>query len=326
MYSITSKLDGRGVIKISGPEKVEFLQGLVTNDVRKVNGTSFLYSAFLNAQGRFMHDLFITEDTNGDWLIDCNAFEKLFQRLNMYKLKRNVGIEILPEHKVFAAVPNHNACEHNADEDIDWNNMAGIIMHDDPRIFNGCPNGEGNSFGKRIIAKEEDLKACMGSSDFVDTSLYDLARIKAGLGEAGKDIIPEKSIILEYNFDRLNAIDWQKGCYIGQELIARTHYRGGLQKRLLSLVIKGDLNSPLLYDNEITDKDGNPVGKIKTFAKEPLGQDVVYALAMVRLSVLEPTQVPEDSENIQKPFIQKPVMKCNGADVFLYGVYKTVSV
>jgi folate-binding protein YgfZ len=136
----------------------------------------------------------------------------------------------------------------------------------------------------------------LGATDDADGGAYHLRRTRLGVPDAGRDLTPEKSILLENGFDELNAIDWQKGCYMGQELTARTRYRGLVRKRLLPVRISGPAPEPgtplLLGDKEM--------GEMRSV----IG-DGTRGFAMVRLEALA-GGMPEFSAGASKVFPDIP--------------------
>ena len=106
---------------------------------------------------------------------------------------------------------------------------------------------------------------------------YDLARIKLGVPDGSRDMQLEKTILLEAGFDELNGVDWKKGCYMGQELTARTKYRGLVKRRLMPVrILDGDMPAP----GTPVMRDDREVGEIRSGAGS-------MALAMLRVNVLE---------------------------------------
>jgi hypothetical protein len=133
----------------------------------------------------------------------------------------------------------------------------------------------------RVSARE--TLAGLSATEDVDGAAYHHRRIALGVPDAARDLIPEKSILLENGFDELNAIDWQKGCYMGQELTARTRYRGLVRKRLLPVRIEGGAPAP-----------GTPlmVGDQELGEMRSASADGTLGLAMVRLEALAGNATP----------------------------------
>ena len=192
-------LKDRAIIEISGADRKKFLQGLITNDVEKTSATNLIYAVMLNAPGRFLYDFFIFDD--GEKLVlDCLAArrDEIFQKLNFYKLRSQVVIKKNDELKV---ISNENG--------------QGFLDPRNPKL------------GHRLY----------GNATCDSLTNYELLRISLKVPESESDLTYEKSLILEFGFDDLNAIDYNKGCYVGQELTARTHYCGEIRKKIFHVVI-----------------------------------------------------------------------------------------
>ena len=195
------KLKNRGLIHIEGEDRKDFLQGLITNDINKLALNTPLYACLLNAQGKFLHDFFVIEG-NGFILLDCEGGERaadLFKRLNMYRLRADVQISIEEHNDVYAIFGSNEGLP-------------------DPRL---------QDMGNRSFEKPD-----LEEKSFEE---WDKRRIALTIPDGSRDLIIEKSTMDEGNMDQLNAIDYDKGCYVGQELTARMHYRG-LGKRKLQTV------------------------------------------------------------------------------------------
>lgn len=195
----------RGLIHIEGPDRSEFLQDLITNDIKKLTPESLLYACLLSPQGKFLHDFFVIED-NESILLDCEGAKRaqdLFHRLNMYSLRKNIKISVEENNDVYA--------------------VFGANI--------GLPDPRNPEMGNRTFKKPPENFE-LPEKPFEQ---WDLNRIKLTIPDGSRDLIPEKSTMDEGNMDQLNAIDYEKGCYVGQELTARMHYRG-LGKRKLQTV------------------------------------------------------------------------------------------
>ena len=231
----------RALISLSGVDRQAFLQGLVSNDVAKASPQRALYAAFLTAQGKYLHDIFIA--AFGDrLLIECEAARRpdLLRRLSLYKLRSQV--DLAEENGLLVglcfgegalsslglpAKPGRARAE------------PGGIVFVDPRLA---------ALGARAYLPASALPAETGA-----TADYDRLRISLGVPDGSRDLPVEKAILLENGFDELNAIDWDKGCYMGQELTARTRYRGLVRKRLMPVVIEGPapaFGTPLLLGDK----------------------------------------------------------------------------
>ncbi|MEK7655018.1 MAG: hypothetical protein AAB323_02025 [Pseudomonadota bacterium] len=209
-------LADRRIFKIFGNDKEKFLQGLLTCNVRDLP----CYGALLSPHGRFLYDFFIVEE--GDhWLMDIQSdrSDEILKKLHLYKLKSDVRFE-QDDRKVWwtPIIPGKNAAM-----DLD------AIFYKDPRH----PDMGYRSYRDPdvTIVVEDNCDACLDYADH---------RIALGIPEGPLDLMYDRSIILECNFVQMNAVSFTKGCYIGQELIARTHHTGTLRKRLMPVDLQQD--------------------------------------------------------------------------------------
>jgi tRNA-modifying protein YgfZ len=248
-------LENRGILAVSGPDRRSFLQGLVTNDVDKVTPTAARYAALLTAQGKYLHD-FIMTDTGESILLDAeaNRIADLKRRLSLYRLRAKASLEERPDLGV-AAVFGDGALEA-----LDLPPRSGACRpYDcglalvDPRLV---------ALGARAILPRETARSMLLGVGLAPAGVdaYDRLRISLGIPDGSRDLVIEKSILLEAGFDELNGVDWQKGCYVGQELTARTKYRGLIKKRLLPVAIHGPAPSP--GTNVVA--DGREVGEMRS--------------------------------------------------------------
>ncbi len=208
-------MPGRGVIVVTGDDRVSFLQGLVSNDVTQAAPGRAVWAALLTPQGKYLADFFIISD--GDrLLLDCEAAQvsTLLPRLSRFRLRAKVTLHAEPDllvHAAWQALPRVDA-----------------IVAADPRL----PDA-----GWRILSS-----AALAATDSVAD--WDRHRLGLGLPDGSRDLEVEKTVLLEAGFDELNGVSWTKGCYMGQELTARTKYRGLLKRRLVPVAIDGDLPAP----------------------------------------------------------------------------------
>lgn len=234
----------RALIAVTGEDRVTFLQGLVSNDVSRAGADRALWSAFLTPQGRFLHEFFIA--AHGDALIlETEAARRadLIRRLSPYRLRSKVAIAALDDLRVFALVGEGAAGAAGlTNEPGAATAFAGGLAFVDPRLAEA---------GLRAWLPA-GAEAALAAAGFVagDLADWDAARIRLGLPDGSRDLVPEKSILLENGFDELHGVDWQKGCYLGQELTARTKYRGLVRKRLMPVEIEGpapEAGTPVLF-------------------------------------------------------------------------------
>ena len=290
-------LANRALVHVSGPEASPFLQGLVTNDMDhlmeddkkgvllfsasgnenykesldnlKKNSLALLhrsiYAMFLNTSGRVMFDVIIIHLSNESFLIDCNieSAPKLVKHLKMYRVRRKIDISIDDTSKIWSIF-----CKDSLSfSDINHRTMAedfirlgigsdGVISTADPRI---------KQLGFRVIVKDHTSSSSMKLNTLVHGSIneYETLRYKLGVSECPFEVITGKSLPLDSNADYLHGVSFHKGCYIGQELTARTHHTGVVRKRIMPLSFKNGgkdlkLETGLNIENIAT---GKSVGK-----------------------------------------------------------------
>ena len=234
-------LEGRAVLAIDGPDRASFLQGIVSNDVTKAGEEHAIWTAFLTPQGKFLHEFFLLEW--GEVLfLDCEAGrrEDLQRRLARYKLRAKANIRDASEAYLIAAAVGDGVLATLGLESAQPGEIieiGGGRAYVDPRLA---------ALGARLILPRSTalatLKDLFGEAAPLDT--YDRVRLALGVPDGSHDLEVEKSVLLESGFDELNGLDWNKGCYLGQEVTARTKYRGLVKKRLLPVTIDGPTPAP----------------------------------------------------------------------------------
>ena len=237
------------MVEVSGADRVGFLQGLVSNDVTRAAPGQAVWAALLTPQGKYLADFFILADGER-LLLDCarDQAAMLVQRLSRFRLRAQVALRDASEElRVLAA----------------WGGAAppeGAIAAPDPRL----PEAGWRAISAVPVATDADFAA------------YDRHRLVLGLPDGARDMEPERSVLLEGGFDELVGVSWSKGCYMGQELTARTKYRGLLKRRLVPVEVEGALppsGTPVM-------RGGAEVGEMRS------GRDAL-GLALLRLDALE---------------------------------------
>jgi folate-binding protein YgfZ len=264
-------LDDRGILAVGGPDRRAFLQGLISNDVGKVSSARACYSALLTAQGRYLHDFLIIEHDEALLLDGERArLADLKRRLSIYRLRAKVTLEEEAEFGV-AAVFGQDALAVFGlpTEPGAARTFAGGAAFVDPRLA---------ALGARCIVPRRIARSALvevGLSE-AEFEAFDRLRLSLGVADGSRDLVPEKSILMEAGFDELNGVDWNKGCYIGQELTARTKYRGLVKRRLMPVTISGPLPPP----GTGIGAHGHEVGEMRS-SRDGRG------LALLRLDALE---------------------------------------
>jgi len=263
-------LPDRSVVSVSGPERVNFLQGLVTNDVRQLAPDRALYAGLLTAQGKLLYDFFLVEDGT-QILIDVAAAQAgdLRKRLTLYKLRAAVEITETP-FKVAAL----------------WGADAAARLTLDPPEGAASPIAEAHyafvdprlaALGARLLYAAVAPLAARGFQS-ADAADYAAHRLALGIADSA-EISGEICYPLEANFETLHGVDFKKGCYVGQELTARMKHKGGLRKRVLPVTGA----SPLPASGTPVTADGKELGSLLA-AAGPNG------LALLRLDRLAEAQ------------------------------------
>src|SRR5262249_37257324 len=225
----------RGLVTVAGEDRTTFLQGLVSNDVRTVAADRAVYAALLSPQGRYLHDFFIA--AIGETLyLDCEGARRddLRRRLSIYRLRSKVALAEASADFVVALLYGADLAARFGlgDEPGAARPWEGGVVYIDPRL---------PELGARAILPRAQAGELLARVGLVpgEAADYDRLRLSPGVPDGSRDLPVEKAILLENGFDELHGIDWQKGCYMGQELTARTKYRGLVRKRLLPVEIEG---------------------------------------------------------------------------------------
>ncbi len=269
---VVAELADRGVVVVSGTDRQAFLQGLISNDIRKAEDKKPIFAALLSAQGKFLFDFFIVARNDAYWLdVEKSRLGDLIKKLNQYKLRSAVTIEDRSAtYRVFAAWSEPH--ESLAAEAMLAQGVAYAVdgmLYPDPRL---------PQLGQRGIIKTHAPVAILTKHDReVEQRHYDIHRLTLGVPDSSKDMISEKSILLECGYDELNGVDYEKGCYVGQEVTARSKHRGTLHKFLHRVTTDGGTLPP--FGTVIT-FDGREVGDMRSSSGN-------VGLAMLRMDEVE---------------------------------------
>jgi folate-binding protein YgfZ len=240
MMAFSTSLDNRGVLAIVGDERVGFLQGLLSNDIRKVSPERAQYALLLSAQGRFLHALSLAGPPKG-FLADIEAERQddLVRRLKAYRLRAKVEFADLSDRFVVVAAFGEGmprrfglAAEPGAARPF-----AGGVAYVDPRL---------PGLGVRLMLRRDDAATALTGLGLETRpfSEYDRMRLELGVPDGSRDLAVNQALPIECGLDGLGAIAFDKGCYIGQELTARTHHRGAIRRRLLPVRVDGPMPEP----------------------------------------------------------------------------------
>ncbi|KAL2653049.1 hypothetical protein R1flu_021177 [Riccia fluitans] len=328
-----TQVKSRGVISLRGPDVFKFLQGLVTNDVTRLEkgpGVALptpspttpafivppIYTALLNPQGRFLYDLFLyrparaiekldrsgsgpgNENNGVPYLVadvDVAEIDELVSLLKRHRLRAKVDIENLSDDlKVwqnFGAVSGLTREENNGSEagSIGWaaglDNSGQRTAGSDEYGWRWFKDPRLPELGLRGVFSSNSYPPLVTVDQTVGDEYYVRWRLEQGVAEGSKEIPKGDAIPLEYNLAGLNAISFEKGCYVGQELIARTYHRGVIRKRLMPV--------NFVFENAAEDQAGVPPGVdiLDTESNKKVGKVTTalgpYGLALIRLDAAE---------------------------------------
>jgi folate-binding protein YgfZ len=218
-------LPDRGVVKVAGDDARKFLNGLVTSDIAKVTPETASFTALLTPQGKIIVDFILAEAPpadGGGFFLDCPRAlaPTLLQRLNFYKLRAKVLIEDLSETLGVLAVWDGDAATEYG------------LCYRDPRLA---------ALGLRCMLPPHlaaDAAADLGA-ELVDASAYEAHRIALGVPRGGLDFIYGDAFPHETDMDQFGGVDFDKGCFVGQEVVSRIEHRGTARSRVVPVAFDG---------------------------------------------------------------------------------------
>jgi folate-binding protein YgfZ len=223
-------LPDRGVVKVSGSDARDFLNGLVTTDMTLLRPGFGRFGALLTPQGKIIADFLITEVPSGHgggFLIECPRAlaQGLADKLGFYRLRAKVQVENLSDSLGVLAA---------------WDGDPTVkldLTFADPRHA---------TLGWRMLVPEElaQKAADLIGAELVDSTAYDAHRIASGVPRGGLDFIYGDAFPHETNMDRLHGVDFDKGCYVGQEVVSRMQHRGTARTRTVRVILEGPSPEP----------------------------------------------------------------------------------
>lgn len=260
-------LDDRGIVRLAGDDARTFLQGLISNDISLLTSENALYAALLTPQGKYLFD-FLLYDRVRSILLDGERarLPALIQRLTMYRLRAEVKLEDVSDSHAVLAVFDRMAVPRGTITD-----PAALV---DPRL---------PELGLRVVLPRERVEGFVAEHGLkqVERAEYDRLRLTLGVPDGSRDLIVDKSLLLESGFEELHGVSFTKGCFVGQELTARTKHRALVKKRLLPVRVDG----PLPASGTPVTRGGRDAGEMRSGAGN-------LALALLRLDQLAATDEP----------------------------------
>jgi folate-binding protein YgfZ len=250
-------LPDRGVVRVAGPDAEKFLNGIVTADLAALATQAAVHAALLTPQGKILFELFVTRAPDGALLLETarDTAEALVKRLQMFVLRAKVAAENVSSAYELAAVWGGDVAPRSK-----------RIVYADPRLA---------TMGARVLAPVPPgfgaASGAEGHAEWVPTEAYHAHRIALGVPEAGKDFPLGDTFPHEADLDLLNGVSFAKGCFVGQEVVARMKHRGNVRKR----VVPVEAEAPLRSGAPVT-VGGSEIGRIGSVAG-------ARGLALIRL-------------------------------------------
>ncbi|XP_065221073.1 putative transferase CAF17 homolog, mitochondrial isoform X1 [Planococcus citri] len=274
------QLHSRALIRLTGDDIYTFLQGLITNDTSTLNSDGHsIFTMFLNNRGRVLYDSLIYRKTERELILECDSTirDNLVKHLKMYRVRKKV--EVAPVDEDVWVVFKE------ADSIIDPFNSTSKIV--DNFTVSHTPSSKRDRYESLL----EKTSRCDQIATFIDPRIdvlglriygsnvistladqgvnvtvsndYIKLRYKFGVAEGVIELPPASCFPLEANCDYLNGVSFHKGCYLGQELTARTNYTGVVRKRLMPLILSSVPECELTQDSIVETEDWKKVGKLR---------------------------------------------------------------
>lgn len=284
----------RGLIAVWGKEAVQFLDGMISNDMKTLEDGQQMLAAFPNAQGRLLAVVRVLR--HGDrFLIETEdaTREKLYQNLFRFTFAGDFFVEDLSDSHAYLEIFGPKADVH--DPNVGEKFEAALAFERTHGAGYFVPTESADAFRTFLV----DENGCVA----IDDELYETLRIEAGVPKYGVDM-DETTIVPELGLEGL--ISYNKGCYIGQEIIARIHFRGHVAKQLTGLIFNDDLGlaadaggTPAFQSMELLSTDGKPAGRITSVTFSPKLEKHI-ALAFVRYDFLaDGTELTLDGQKVK---------------------------
>ncbi len=267
-----------GFILVSGDEACAFLQSIITANVETLSVGACRPSALLTPQGRVLIDMMVYRPLKKQFILrsDAARCDDLFNRLRRYRLRRPIELELKPNFQLYLLMANNESKVHENNNMLDGVNV--LMSCVDPRNY---------ALGTHVIVQDKPMPKTNA-----EISTWHKNRIAAGVPEGSIDLIPERALMLEAGLDKLDAVDFEKGCYVGQEVTARTHYRGLVKRRLVPLMVAGE---PPTADSKIV-WNGRVIGNSKSAApfKTAKKSESISAICLALLKLTDLSSILED--------------------------------
>ena len=283
-------LEDRGILFVDGADAKDFLQNIITNDINKVTDTSSCFASLLTPQGKFLFDFIVVKHKKG-FFIDCEKIQidELFKQFSLYKLRSNVQILNLSNEFAVAALSyeKFKSIEGSKDE-------LGFTLkyREDPILL----DPRNKKLGARLVINLEKLYLSLKKLNLKSVKQEEYYNLSFDLGIPQKNTnkLKDKIFGIECNFEELNAIDFKKGCYVGQENTSRIKLKNKLTKRLLPVkIVEGKISegdSIFSEDSEIGKvliSENYPFAVIK-YTSEKFDFNSTFKISNAKVKIIKP--------------------------------------
>ena len=259
----TTVLDDRGFIQVNGDEAKDFLQNIVTNDIEKVTKNLTLFSSIFTPQGKYLYDFFILKVEDG-YILECEKDDvlEIIKIFNFYKLRSKISLVDVSKKYTCIAIALEKFIEINKTEPFKGStiNYVNSIVYLDPR---------NKELGGKIFSTIENVENTIKNLNLkkIDKKKYYEKSFDLGIPQVNLSKLKNKIFGIENNLDKLDGIDFKKGCYIGQENTSRIKLRNKLRRRILPIIkISGILN-----ENDVIKYKNSEIGKVLIDSPYPFG-------------------------------------------------------
>ena len=224
-------LKDRGLISIIGEDAKDYLQNIITNDINKVSESNSVFAALLSPQGKYLFDFFVIKNDEG-YLLDCdgNSAVELVNNLHKYKIRSKVEIKDLSSNYVVGIIHYENF--KTIQKELNKQDLT--LHYRDSSIF---VDPRDSDLGARIMSPLEKLYLTIKKLNLkiVENNNYIKKAFLKGIPVEGLSKLQNQLFGLEINFEKLNAIDFKKGCYVGQEITARMKLKNKIRRQLMPI-------------------------------------------------------------------------------------------
>ena len=283
-------LEDRGILFVDGADAKDFLQNIITNDINKVTENSSCFASLLTPQGKFLFDFIVVKHKKG-FFIDCEKIQidELFKQFSLYKLRSNVQILNLSNEFVVAALSYEKFKSIDGSKD-----ELGFTLKygEDPILL----DPRNKKLGARLVINLEKLYLSLKKLELKSSKQEEYYNLSFDLGIPQKNTnkLKDKIFGIECNFEELNAIDFKKGCYIGQENTSRIKLRKKLNKRLLPVkIIEGKISEgdSIFYEDaeigKVLISENYPFAVIK-YTSEKFDFNSTFKISNAKVKIIKP--------------------------------------